>query len=82
MACVCEEGFTMRTEGFDHKKRRVFADSKTPTGINVHDCDYISRRNSVLDRAEAEADRNCRGKGMDWHRVFFAAVDRLSMEGL
>ncbi len=86
--CTCAEGYTERTIGRmnNDEKRRIFAETATPTGLNVHDCEYIAARNAVLDHAErialAATGRNAQGErvrhGPGWQKAFSKAVNELS----
>jgi len=83
MPCLCSEGKTKRTLSFQNndRKKRVFDAEATLTELHVHDCEYVSRRNSVLDEAEKIATEAAGGKrhGAGWHPAFFDAVNRLSI---
>lgn len=70
--CTCAEGFSRQTDDGE----------LIPTGLHVHDCAYIKRRNAALDEAEAIATRAANGKrhGRGWHKAFFDAVNELSAE--
>lgn len=84
--CNCAEGRTYRVlshvkTSYNHDGK-LYADVATPTNLHVHDCDYIARRSDplILDAAEAEATRKTGKKYApceEWHRHFFAAVDRM-----
>ncbi len=81
MSCSCSEGMSERTIGFKNNdpKRRIFAPEAMPTGLGVHNCEYIARRNSVLNEAERIATEHA-GKLHEpgWQQAFSHAVNRLS----
>jgi hypothetical protein len=86
--CDCAEGLTERTVGRmnNDEKRRIFAETSAPTGLNQHDCEYIAARNAVLDQAERIAlthtEPNSQGRierhGPGWQKAFSQAVNDLS----
>jgi hypothetical protein len=44
--CNCEEGFV---DAIDPNTSKVI---RVPSGLRVHDCEYIANRNSIIWRAE------------------------------
>ena len=79
MDCNCSEGQTKRTIGQNQKGQRIFDTLSMPTDLHVHNCNYIARRDRVLDRAERIADEISGGRWKEgWHKTFFAAVNELS----
>jgi len=84
MNCNCSESRTQRTIEFENndRRRRLFAEEFTPTGLNAHDCIYIMRRNEVLNQAERIALKAAGVRhGPGWQQAFSKAVDELSNGG-
>jgi hypothetical protein len=82
-SCACAEGQTKRLNYIDKYSGshdgKIYDKVPTPTGLHVHDCEYVMQRNLVLDDAENSADRGVGGRHKaGWHQVYFAAVDLLS----
>ena len=82
MPCQCAESKTQRTIEFENNdpKRRIYDETFTPTGLNVHDCAYIVRRDAVLNQAERIANNAAGGirHGPGWQQAFTKAVEELS----
>jgi len=88
MPCQCAESKTQRTIEFENNdpKRRIYDEAFTPTGLNVHDCAYIVRRDAVLNQAERialnETQPDASGRrlrhGPGWQQAFTKAVEELS----
>ncbi len=79
--CQCEEGMTYRKFSVDE-----FEGHQTPTGLHVHDCEYIRQRNKLVPLAASCASvvRISRKTGKEIisvnNRRFFEEMDRLWQE--
>ena len=71
--CDCAEG---KIVTFDDNARPM----SVIDGPQVHDCQYVKDRNSLIDRAVEIADDKYAASNVKWSREFMRAMDALYRE--
>ena len=76
-SCICSEG---RTDRIDRESGELIA-SDVPTGLFVHDCEYVQKRNSLGTEAAREfLPLKIQDQTTDQIRGYLKRVDQLARE--